>query len=154
DDSGNASFSATFSIVVPTSQAVSATATDPGGDTSEFAQDVTVSAASGPVAAVNDSYTLDKNSTPTVPAPRGPANDFDLSGNPLTAVLVMSPTHGTLSFGTDGSFTYTPKTNFVGIDSFTYQASDGIDLSNVATGTLTVNPKTFTVTNTNDSGTG
>ncbi len=42
DTNGNASFTAKFSASVLAGQFVSATATDPNGDTSEFAQDVTV----------------------------------------------------------------------------------------------------------------
>jgi hypothetical protein len=41
DDNGNASFTETFAKV-PVGWSISATATDPTGDTSEFAQDVTV----------------------------------------------------------------------------------------------------------------
>jgi hypothetical protein len=41
DANGNASFTAAFAKV-PVGQFVSATATDPNGDTSEFDQDVTV----------------------------------------------------------------------------------------------------------------
>ncbi len=42
DGSGNASFTATFSTSVAAGQVVSATATDPDGNTSEFSQDVAV----------------------------------------------------------------------------------------------------------------
>ena len=42
DANGNASFIASFPGAIPAGQAVSATATDPNGNTSEFAQDVTV----------------------------------------------------------------------------------------------------------------
>jgi hypothetical protein len=35
--------------------------------------------------------------------------------------------------------TYTPKTNFVGTDSFTYKASDGLSQSTTATVTITIN---------------
>src|SRR5262249_46530184 len=38
----------------------------------------------------------------------------------------------------NGSFTYTPATNFFGFDGFTYQSSNGSTTSNVATVTLTV----------------
>ncbi|MFA9566423.1 MAG: gamma-glutamyl-gamma-aminobutyrate hydrolase family protein, partial [Acidimicrobiales bacterium] len=34
------------------------------------------------------------------------ANDSDLEGNPLTAVLVSGPSNGTLSLNADGSFSY------------------------------------------------
>ena len=46
DASGNASFTLTIDIAVPTGQVVSATATDPNGNTSEFSQDVTVTSGS------------------------------------------------------------------------------------------------------------
>ena len=39
----------------------------------------------------------------------------------------------------DGSFDFTPATNFTGDVTFTYQASDGNGVSNVATVTITVN---------------
>jgi photosystem II stability/assembly factor-like uncharacterized protein len=45
DASGNASFTVTFPVAVPGGQVVSATASDPVGNTSAFAQDVTVTAA-------------------------------------------------------------------------------------------------------------
>jgi VCBS repeat-containing protein len=53
---------------------------------------------------------------------------------------VANPSHGTLTLNTNGSFTYTPATNYTGTDSFTYKANDGITDSSVATVTITVNP--------------
>ena len=82
------------------------------------------------------------------------ANDYDLTGKPLTAVLVQTTAHGTLSFQADGAFSYTPNANFVGSDTFTYYATDGTNNSNVATVTLNESPVSLTVTNTNDSGPG
>jgi hypothetical protein len=35
------------------------------------------------------------------------------------------PIHGTLVLEVTGSFTYTPKADFFGIDSFTYTANGG-----------------------------
>ena len=43
-----------------------------------------------------------------------------------------------MTLASDGSFTYTPAANFSGTDSFTYTASDGTAVSNVATVTMTV----------------
>ena len=77
-----------------------------------------------PVAA-NDAYTTDEDTPLTRPAPGVLANDTDVDGATLTAVLVTGPAHGTLALNADGSFTYTPAANFNGSDSFTYQASDG-----------------------------
>ncbi|QDU18781.1 tandem-95 repeat protein [Urbifossiella limnaea] len=67
-------------------------------------------------------------------------NDTDPENNPLAAVLVTGPAHGTLSLGADGGFTYTPAANYFGPDSFTYKASDGALDSNTTTVSLTVTP--------------
>ena len=53
------------------------------------------------------------------------ANDTDMDGDALTAVLVSGPAHGTLTLNPDGSFTYTPAANYNGADTFTYKANDG-----------------------------
>jgi Bacterial Ig domain len=154
DANGDASFLVSVPTAVSTGQAVSATATDSYDNTSEFAKDVAVVASSSAAIAFNDTYNTDENSTLTVPAPGVLDNDIDLNGNPLTAVQVTSTAQGSLSLQADGSFTYTPDANFLGTDSFTYYATDGTYQSNIATVTINVNPKTYVVTNTNDSGTG
>jgi autotransporter-associated beta strand protein/parallel beta-helix repeat protein len=84
-----------------------------------------------------DAYSTPENTVLTVPAATGVlAND---TGNtPLTAIQVSGPSHGNLVFNANGSFSYTPATNFHGTDSFTYKASDGANTSNTATVTLTV----------------
>jgi len=66
------------------------------------------------------------------------ANDTDVNGDSLTAVLVSGPAHGTLVLNANGSFTYTPAAGYTGADSFTYKANDGQLDSNVATVSLTV----------------
>lgn len=48
----------------------------------------------------------------------------DPEGESLTYNLVRQPKRGQLSLNTDGSFLYTPKKNKVGVDSFTYTATD------------------------------
>jgi hypothetical protein len=65
-------------------------------------------------------------------------NDTDADGDPLSAVLVAAPQHGTLSLDADGGFIYTPNPNFFGTDSFQYKANDGMADSNVATVTIDV----------------
>lgn len=62
----------------------------------------------------------------------------DIDGDPLATMLVAGPSHGTLTWAADGSFTYTPAPDFNGLDTFTYQASDGQLLSPPATVTLRV----------------
>ena len=48
----------------------------------------------------------------------------DPEGQALTYTVVRQPRRGTVEIGADGSFTYTPKKNKVGVDSFTYTAAD------------------------------
>jgi hypothetical protein len=69
----------------------------------------------------------------SVGAPGVLANDTDINHDALTAVLVSDVSHGSLSFNANGSFIYTPDLLYSGSDSFTYQASDGMALGNVAT---------------------
>ncbi len=48
----------------------------------------------------------------------------DPEGQQLTYTLVRKPKRGTVEIREDGTFTYTPKKNKVGVDSFTYTATD------------------------------
>src|SRR5207253_2772010 len=67
-----------------------------------------------PPVANNDGFGLNKNSSLTVTNPGVLANDTDLDGNPMSAVLVGGPLHGTLNLSTNGGFTYTPVSNYFG----------------------------------------
>lgn len=48
----------------------------------------------------------------------------DPEGQALTYTLVRQPKRGEITLSPDGSFTYSPKKNKVGVDSFTYTATD------------------------------
>ncbi|HET6968678.1 MAG TPA: Ig-like domain-containing protein [Ornithinibacter sp.] len=67
------------------------------------------------------------------------ANDTDAESDPLTATKLTNPSNGTVTFGSNGAFTYTPAADFNGTDSFTYRASDGVSNSGTATVNITVN---------------
>ena len=90
--------------------------------------------------AVADSYSTQKNTALPVTAPGVLSNDTDADSNPLSAVLVTGVSHGSLTLNANGSFSYTPTTDYVGPDSFTYKANDGYADSNVVTVSLTVTP--------------
>lgn len=63
----------------------------------------------------------------------------DPEGETLTYTLVRQPRRGTLEIADDGTFTYTPKKNKVGVDSFTYTATDAAGkTSREATVTVTI----------------
>jgi VCBS repeat-containing protein len=70
-------------------------------------------------------------------------NDTDADGDTIDqAVLENDVTNGTLVLNLDGTFTYTPNSNFHGTDSFTYFARDSANDENSdssATVTITVN---------------
>ncbi|MDM8521775.1 tandem-95 repeat protein [Desulfococcaceae bacterium HSG8] len=92
-----------------------------------------------PVAAA-DSYSTNEDAPLTVPAAGVLENDTDADGDPLTAIKVSDPAHGSVSLSGNGSFTYTPAAGYYGGDSFTYKANDGTDDSNVVTVSLSVTP--------------
>ena len=58
----------------------------------------------------------------------------------LLFFIPTSPSHGAISNfnGLTGALTYTPSLNFVGADSFTFAASDGVNVSAPATVSITV----------------
>lgn len=66
------------------------------------------------------------------------ANDDTEPGETLTAQLVQSPEHGTLTLGANGAIGYTPAAGYVGSDTFRYRDSDGIALSDVVQVTIEV----------------
>ena len=66
------------------------------------------------------------------------ANDTDDDRSSLRAMLVEEPSHGTLNLMPSGALVYQPDENFFGEDTFTYQADDGMSLSNVTTVTIRV----------------
>ncbi len=90
-----------------------------------------------PVAAA-DSYAATANTALNVPAIGVLTNDFDADGSPLTAILNAAPLNGTLVLNPNGSFVYTPGSNFTGTDSFTYRANDGVSDSNIVTVSIVV----------------
>ncbi|MFN8017205.1 MAG: Ig-like domain-containing protein [Acidimicrobiales bacterium] len=108
------------------------------GTTQSAAQTASIVVDAPPVA-VDDGYGVTAGTTANVTAAFGVlANDTDAEGDPLTAAKVTNPSHGTLAFNSDGSFSYTPTVGYTGADSFTYQAVDAWGTSNVATVTLTI----------------
>ncbi len=63
----------------------------------------------------------------------------DPEGQNMTFTVTRQPKRGTVAIGEDGTFTYTPKKNKVGIDSFVYTATDPAGkVSREATVTITI----------------
>jgi VCBS repeat-containing protein len=102
---------------------------------------ITVTAVNDPPVAVNDVYSAGEDTPLMVAAPGVLGNDSDVDGPSLSAILVSPAASGTVTLNANGSFSYSPNLNFTGTDSFTYQATDGIAESAVATVTISVTPK-------------
>lgn len=54
-------------------------------------------------------------------------NDFDPDGDDIIAVLVTPTTHGSITLHDNGAFEYTPDADYIGEDSFKYEAFDGAE---------------------------
>jgi DNA/RNA endonuclease G (NUC1) len=77
-------------------------------------------------------------------------NAVSANNNPLTFTIVNAAAHGTLT-GTGADRVYTPASDFVGTDSFTFRASDGSNNSNISTVTITVTEYNENPTANNDA---
>src|SRR2546430_1413871 len=113
-------------------------ANDGAVDSAAATVSITVTAVNDAPAAANDAYSTNEDTALNVAAAGVLGNDSDVDGDALTAILVSSPAHGSVTLNANGSFTYTPAANYNGGDSFTYKANDGALNSNVATVTITV----------------
>ncbi|MCA9148976.1 MAG: tandem-95 repeat protein, partial [Planctomycetales bacterium] len=107
-------------------------------DSNEGTVNITINPVNDAPVASDDNYLIGENATLTIGAPGVLGNDSDVEGSPLTAVLAVGPSHGTLTFNADGSFDYTPDLNYSGLDSFTYVANDGVANSLTATVNITI----------------
>ena len=104
-------------------------------------QVVSLVTAGEPPVADDDAYSTSEDTTLSVSAAAGVlAGDTDLDSATLSATLLAAPEHGALVLNPDGSFDYTPDTDFTGSDSFTYTVTDTTGNTDEATVTLTVTP--------------
>ena len=100
---------------------------------------INVTPSNSPPNAVNDAASTSQNTAVTVNVL---ANDTDADSNALTITTVGTAASGTAAIVT-GGVRYTPNTNFVGTDSFTYTVSDGNSGTDTATVTITVQNQTL-----------
>jgi gliding motility-associated-like protein len=115
-----------------------------GGCSTAVTKTITVSAgpSNTPPVTVADSYTVIKGATLTVVSPGVLSNDTDANSNSLTAIIVSNPANGTLTFNSNGSFTYVHNNGTSTSDSFTYKANDGTADGNIVTVTIAVTVNT------------
>jgi hypothetical protein len=102
---------------------------------------ISVNPIDDPPVAVDDRYLMNgaTNLSLFVDSPGVLENDRNLDGGLLALNLIEDPKNGTAVLSSDGSFTYTQNSGFIGTDGFTYEVVDGNgDVSNIATVTIVV----------------
>jgi hypothetical protein len=90
---------------------------------------------------VNVTYLMGHNQTLVIGAAQGlllGASDPDGDALSVMAMVGQGTNNGAVSINTDGSFSYTPNSGFIGSDSFTYQIVDGYGGVTTATATIIV----------------
>jgi VCBS repeat-containing protein len=113
---------------------------DAEGESNLATVSITVTAVNDVPLAVADLYDAAADVVMVVNAASGVlANDSDPDSSSLTAVLISTAAHGVLLLRADGGFTYNPDDGYSGVDTFTYMASDGSALSEIASVTISVN---------------
>ncbi len=84
---------------------------------------ITINSVNDNPVAGNDSFTGNED---TVISGSVAGNDSDVDSTTLTFVPLTQPGHGSLAMNADGSFAFTPTSNFFfGPDSFSYRVIDG-----------------------------
>ena len=132
-------------------------ANDGAVDSASGTVNVTINGANDAPVAANDAGSTSEDASLTVAAPGVLGNDTDVDVEPLQVAQVngLAANVGTqitltsgakVTLNANGSFTYDPNGSFESLDtgesttdSFTYKASDGDALSNLATVTITIN---------------
>ncbi|GAC13017.1 Ig-like domain-containing protein [Aliiglaciecola lipolytica] len=102
---------------------------------------VTVSNSDLPPQAQDDSYDMVENTVFSILKSSGVLlNDSDPNNDALTVntIPVQNPNSGVLTLNSDGSFNYTPNSDFFGVDTFVYEVLDQSNLSDTATVTINV----------------
>lgn len=113
------------------------TASDGVGGEAIATVNITITPVNDAPVSATDPYSTSKNVAVSIKKASGVlANDTDVDGDALSAVLVSGPTQGTLYMNNQGAFIYIPNTDYVGADEFTYEAFDGTEAT--AT-TVTIN---------------
>ena len=101
---------------------------------------ITINSVNNPPVAVDDAYSTNMNVQVT--GNNVMDNDSDPDGDNITVntTPITPPSHGSVTLNADGTFTYTPATDYTGTDTFVYEISDDgtPSKSDQATVTITI----------------
>ncbi|MDA7511232.1 Ig-like domain-containing protein, partial [Verrucomicrobia bacterium] len=111
---------------------------DADGSVATATVTITVNSVDDLPIAVDDTYSVDEDTTLTVDAGSGVLSNDDIGGDGGTLAVTSNTntSEGALSLNSDGGLTYTPNANFHGTDTFSYTIED-ID-GTVATANVTI----------------
>jgi VCBS repeat-containing protein len=116
-------------------------ANDGTQNSNEATVTISVNPINDPPFALDNSYIISEDTVLNIPTPGILGNDSDVDGDTLTPIIDTTTNNGVLALNSDGSFTYTPTTNFSNSDSFTYYVNDGSLDSSIATVDITIIPE-------------
>jgi len=108
---------------------------DVDGDQSSATVSITVNPMNDLPVANNDTYSTAED---TALSDDVSSNDQNLFDQPITYSLVSDVSNGSLSLNANGTFTYTPNSEFFGSDGFTYNLTDGNGDAVQASASITV----------------
>jgi ELWxxDGT repeat protein len=132
----NANFSGAANIAISVN--------DQGTNNSFFLQDsaniaIQVNSVNDIPVVTNESLTTNEDTPLIIRAADLISNDTDIDGDALTVAGFAQPTNGTLVDNGDRTFTYRPKADYFGADSFNYTINDGKGGTSTGTVNLTLN---------------
>ncbi|MBD1863356.1 MULTISPECIES: tandem-95 repeat protein [Trichocoleus] len=138
-NNGDGTFNYTPNVNFSGSDSFAYTVNDGRGGTATSTVSITVANVNDIPVGRNDSFTTTEDPG-SVTIPNVLANDTDVDRDPLSVSSNTDPTNGTVVNNGNGTFSYTPTTNFSGTDSFTYVVDDLKGGTAEATVLLTVTP--------------
>lgn len=86
---------------------------------------INVQSVNDPPIANVDLFGILKNTSRTISEATMLVNDSDIENDPLDIISVTAPSHGSLIDNGNNTYTYTPNTDYLGPDQFSYTVSDG-----------------------------
>ena len=110
--------------------------TDGNNGRAEATVQITVNPVNDDPVANVDNFMVDEDMSLTLSFDDLLQNDTDIDGDSPTVGNVFAAANGTVTMGTNGTFTYRPNDDFNGTDFFTYSIDDGN--GGMATGTVNI----------------
>lgn len=127
---------------------------DAAGDTAEAVVTILITPVNDTPVVLDNNYSIETTQTQlSIAAPGLLANDFDIDVDTLVVdtTPVIDPEHGEVSLQQDGSFIYTPDSDFSGEDQFTYRVIDAFGAQASGVTVINVGQNNHPPTATNDS---